>query len=121
MSTEAGDTAAGDAGTFEHLADRCLEHVADWLEDFDPDELDFSTSDGVVTLEFAGGKRFVLNRQAGTSQMWYAAGARAWHYDWDPAGRRWLDDRDGHDLFENVSRTVSEQLGRTVALGGFAG
>ena len=103
-----------DAKQFETLADRCLEQVADWLEAFDPDELDYETSDGVITLEFAGGKRFVLNRQAGSSQMWYAAGARAWHYDWD--GTRWLDDRDGHPLFENLARTVSEELGREVGV-----
>lgn len=95
-----------------HLADRCLERVADWLEDFDPDELDYSTTDGVVTLEFADGRRFVLNRQGGAHQMWFAAGARAWHYDWDPGGERWVDDRDGHELFENIGRTVSEALGR---------
>ena len=39
-----------DAKTFVHEADRCLDRVATWLEDFDPDELDFATSDGVVTL-----------------------------------------------------------------------
>jgi len=102
-----------DAQTFVHEADRCLDRVAAWLEDFDPDELDFATSDGVVTLEFADGTRFVLNRQAGSRQMWYAAGARAWHYDW--SGERWLDDRDGHELYDNVHRTVRDKLGRTVA------
>ncbi len=66
-----------EAKEFTLLADRCLERVATWLEDFDPDELDFATTDGVVTLEFADGTRFVLNRQAASSQMWYAAVARA--------------------------------------------
>lgn len=102
------------AETFVLLADRCLEAVADWLEDFDPDELDYSTTDGVVVLEFADGTRFVLNRQAGSSQMWFAAGARAWHYDWDAATETWRDDRDGHELFVNVKRSVSEKLGRAV-------
>ena len=98
------------------LADRCLERVATWLEDFDPDEVDYATPDGVVTIEFADGVRFVLNRQAGAHQMWYAAGARAWHYDWDADGERWVDDRDGHDLYENVARTLSEKLGRAVKI-----
>ena len=88
-----------------------------WLEEFDPDELDFITADGVITLEFSGGTRFVLNRQAGNHQMWYAAGARAWHYDWDASLETWRDDRDQHELLENVGRTVSEQLGRSVTLG----
>lgn len=99
-----------DSATFQDLADRCLERAADWLEEFDPDELDYSTADGVVTLEFADGTRFVLNRQSAASQMWYAAGARAWHYDWDAERGAWIDDRDGHELFENVARTVEAQL-----------
>lgn len=105
-----------DLRTFTALADACLERVGTWLEDFDPDELDFATTDGVITLEFADGTRFVLNRQAGSSQMWYASGARAWHYDWDEERGSWFDDRDGHDLFLNLGRTVSEKLGREVAL-----
>ncbi len=105
-----------DAPTFERLADQALGRVAQWLEDFDADELDFTESDGVIALEFPDGTRYVLNRQAGSHQMWYAAGDRAWHYDWDESRRAWLDDRDGHELFANLARTVSAKLGRTVEL-----
>ena len=59
------------------LADTCLDRVADWLEGFDPDEVDYATTDGMVSLDFPDGKRFVLNRQSGNSQMWLAAGVRA--------------------------------------------
>ena len=102
-----------DKQEYVRLADGCLERVAVWLEGFDPDELDYSTSDGVVTLEFADGSRFVLNRQAGANQMWFAAGARAWHYDWD--GGAWRDDRDGHELFANIASCVGDKLGRPVS------
>ena len=34
------------------LADTCLEHYAAALEDFDPDEVDFFSADGVLTIEF---------------------------------------------------------------------
>jgi len=103
-----------EAKDFVLLADRCLDALAGQLEDFDPDELDYAAGDGVLTLEFGDGTRFVLNRQAGSHQMWFAAGARAWHYDWDPERGTWHDDRDGHELFENLSRTVSGKLGRAV-------
>ncbi len=104
-----------DERTFRGLSDECLALHARWLAEFDPDELDYDEADGVLTLEFADGKRFVLNRQAGNGQMWYAAGARAWHYTWDPARRAWLDDRDGHELGANLRRTVAEKLGRALA------
>jgi CyaY protein len=105
-----------DAREFVRRADLCIERVAGWLEDFDPDEIDYATSDGVITLEFADGTRFVLNRQAGSHQMWFAAGARAWHYDWRAQDESWHDDRDGHELFGNIARVVSDKLGREVAL-----
>jgi CyaY protein len=107
-----------DPHDYRHEAERCLERAARWLEVFDPDEVDYATSDGVLRLEFADGTSFVLNRQAGANQIWYAAGARAWHYDWDPSAGRWVDDRDGHELFANLARTVAEKLGREVAPAG---
>lgn len=103
-----------DRKTYIEHADACLARVVDWLEAFDPDEVDYSTADGVVKLEFPDGVTFVLNRQAGSSQMWFAAGARAWHYDW--SGATWLCDRDGHDLFANVAKVVGVKLGRSVTL-----
>ncbi|MBI5431419.1 MAG: iron donor protein CyaY [Planctomycetes bacterium] len=96
--------------------DTVLARVQRWLEGFDPDELDYSTTDGVITIEFADRTRYVLNRQTAASQMWLAAGARAWHYSWDAAKSEWLDDRDGHRLLENVARVVSTKLGRDVKL-----
>lgn len=104
-----------DDAAFRRLSDECLAEHARWAAEFDPDELDYDQADGVLTLEFGDGARFVLNRQAGNRQMWYAAGARAWHYDWDPVRRAWLDDRDGHELDANVQRTVAEKLGRVNA------
>lgn len=97
-------------------ADACLEAVAQWLESFDPDELDFSATDGVVKLEFASGTPFVLNRQTAAHQMWFAAGASAWHYDWDATSETWRSDKDGHELLEQIGQRVSERLGRAVTL-----
>ena len=103
-----------DEATFRRLSDACLERAQTWLEDFDPDELDLRSADGVLTLELASGARFVLNRQSAARQMWYAAGARAWHYGWEPESRTWRDDKDRHELFANVARTISEDLQRAV-------
>lgn len=105
-----------DRQQFLRLSDECLQRVVSWLEPFDPDEIDFSESDGVVTIEFADKKRYVLNRQSAADQMWLAAGARAWHYDWDPAKGTWVDDRDGHELYKRLADVVSEKIGRSVKL-----
>ncbi|MFT7670757.1 MAG: CyaY protein [Planctomycetota bacterium] len=101
---------------YQELADACLKRIEDWIEDFDPDELDFTPSDGVVTMEFADGARFVLNRQSAASQVWLAAGARAWHFNFDADAKEWRDDKEGNELFARIAEVVSAKLGRTVTI-----
>lgn len=96
------------------LADECLARVQRWLEDLDPEDVDYSTTDGMVSIEFPDGVRFVLNRQSGNDQMWFAAGASAWHYVWDPERGEWRDDRDGHVLVERIREVVAGRVGRSL-------
>jgi CyaY protein len=103
-----------DRQEFLRRADQALERVAQSLEDVDPDVVDFAMSDGVLTLEFADRQRYVLNRQTAADQMWFAAGARAWHYDWDAQREQWLDDRDGHELFARVREEIAKKLAKSV-------
>ncbi|MEM9799616.1 MAG: iron donor protein CyaY [Planctomycetota bacterium] len=105
-----------DRSTFLRLADDAIRRVEDWLEDFDPDEVDFASADGVLKIQFANGKTFVFNRQTAADQMWYAAGVRAWHYELDEASGEWRCDKDGHELYARIAETVSEELGRPVAI-----
>ena len=97
------------------LADACLERVAQWVDRLDADEIDYSTRDGMVSLEFPDGARFVLNRQGPARQMWFAAVDQAWHYDWNPQRGQWVGDRDGHELFGNLLAVVEKKLGHPVA------
>jgi CyaY protein len=105
-----------DKQNYRRLADQCLERVTRAVADFDPDEVDYAASDGVLKIVFPDRPPYVLNRQEAVQQMWFAAGARAWHYGWDPARATWVDDRDRHDLFENVARLLAEKLGRPVKI-----
>jgi CyaY protein len=103
-----------DKQAYLRAVDACLERVARAL---DVDEaLDVMSSDGLVTIEFEDGTKYVLNRQSGALQMWFAAGARAWHYDLDEGSGAWRDDRDGHDLYGRISEVVGAKLGRPVSI-----
>jgi CyaY protein len=104
-----------DRQEFLRIADACLARAADRLEAFDPDEVDFSTGDGVVSIEFPDGARYILNRQTAADQMWFAAGVRAWHYVYDPATGTWHGDKDQHELLARIASVVADQLGRPVA------
>jgi CyaY protein len=104
-----------DEREFIAKSDACIDRVAKWLEDFDPDELDYSTADGSLTIEFADGGRFILSRQSATKQVWLAAGARGYHFDYDATRDTWLDDKDGGELHARLAEAISEHLGRDVS------
>jgi iron donor protein CyaY len=103
-----------DDNEFRERSDDALSQVAKWLEKLDPDEVDYTTAEGVVTIEFDGGAKFILSRQSQMKQMWLAAGAHGFHYNWNAARSLWLDDKDGHELFPRLAETISEQLGHRV-------
>lgn len=103
-----------DKSTFLKLADACLARVARWLEGFDPDEVDFAESDGVIKIQFPDGTSFVLNRQTAADQMWFAAGVRAWHYVYDARTGTWHGEKDGHELLACIASVVAEKLARAV-------
>src|ERR1019366_344857 len=96
---------------FRERSDIALTKVAKWLEDLDPDEVDYTTADGVVTIEFVAGAKFILSRQSQMKQMWLAAGSHGFHYSWDAAGGLWLDDKGGHEVFSRLAEGVYEELG----------
>lgn len=99
----------------KHAGD-CLKKIEAWLEEFDPDELDYTPSDGVITMEFADGMKFVLNRQGAASQIWFAAGARAWHFNFEEEKGQWFDDKEGRELYDRIAEMVGGKLGRAITI-----
>lgn len=99
-----------DESQYLKLVDKTLEDAAAWLEEFDPDDVDFATTDGVVTIEFPDGTRYILNRQRAANQIWFAAGSEAWHYNWDATKSAWIDDKVGRELFANMKACVAAKL-----------
>jgi len=104
-----------DRNEYQTLADACLQRVEDWLENFDPDELDYEPADGLVKFIFGDETVFVLNRQVAADQMWFAAGGRAWHYNWNADAQTWRDDKEGGDLYERIAEVVSRKLTRPIS------
>ena len=105
-----------DDAEFMRLADACVARAARWLEGLDADEVDYTAGDGVVTIEFADGARFVLSRQQAAKQMWLAAGASGFHYGWDQSASNWRDDKDRHELFARMAELIGAKLGHPVEM-----
>ena len=70
--------------------------------------------DGVLELEFEDGGKIIVNRHGPAREIWVAARSGGYHFRF--AGERWVNTRDGDELFAALSRYVSEQSGSPVLL-----
>ena len=69
---------------------------------------------GVLEIEFGDGSKIIVNSQAAAQEIWVAAKSGGYHFRSD--GPRWVNTRDGSELFAALSAYVSQQAGETVDL-----
>jgi CyaY protein len=104
-----------DDKTFDTLARDELRELEDRLADVDPDDIEVSTSDGILKLDLRDGTKIVINSHRAARQIWMAAVASAWHFD--PGGDgRWIAAKTGDELRSTVARVVKERIGLEIAL-----
>jgi CyaY protein len=104
-----------DEAHYQKLADAALRKIERALGDFDPDEIDCELAGDVLTVTFPGNRKCVVNTQRPTRQIWVAATARAWHFSYDVARDRWIDDkRPEVELFGQIAEIVREATGKSV-------
>jgi len=97
---------------YQHLADDALKHIESMLEDVDADDVDYERAGDVLTLTFKDKKKCVINTQRPTRQLWLAANARAWHFNFDEPSSTWLDDKgQGVELYAQIAAIVKAGAG----------
>ncbi|WP_394847511.1 iron donor protein CyaY [Pendulispora brunnea] len=97
---------------YQQLADSAFRRIEDAFQDVDPEEADCERAGDVVTILFRNGTRCIVNTQRPTRQIWLAANARAWHFSYEEATSRWLDDKGtGAELFATLGHIVKETAG----------
>lgn len=101
-----------DEREFARLADSFMEELFTVLTEMDPDEVDADLAMGVLSIEFADGKRCILNRQVPARQLWLAHGATAWHFDLNEG--QWVDTKGRGELRAVLAQELSEKLGHPV-------
>ncbi|MBP0598597.1 iron donor protein CyaY [Herbaspirillum sp. LeCh32-8] len=103
---------------FLDLADATLSTIEAVLEKTcDETDLDVecSRSGNVLEVEcISDGSKIIINSQAPMKEMWVAARSGGFHYRYD--GQRWLNTRDGSELYAALSEIVSKQGGVQVSL-----
>lgn len=69
---------------------------------------------GILELEFENGSKIIINRHAAAREIWVAAKSGGFHYR--PEGGRWLNTRDGEEIYAALARLIAEQAGTGVNL-----
>jgi CyaY protein len=102
-----------DEGTFRATAQLAIARVQAAIDAQDPDIVEAVLEAGVLKVQFPSGAPFVLNLQPPLHEIWLAAERRAWHFRYD--GARWLEKKNGDELFATLGRLVLERSGQTLS------
>jgi CyaY protein len=104
-----------DEGEFIRRAEQTLQEIDRRVEASGIDaDCEFKGT-GVLEIEFANGSRIIVNSQAAMREIWVAAKSGGYHFRHD--GARWVNTRDGGELFAALSACASQQSGEAVDLG----
>ena len=100
---------------FHKLAADTLDRIEQAVEACGAD-VDFENAGEILTLEFANRSKIIINKQSAASQIWVAAKSGGYHYSFDAGAQQWRNDQNGVELFDELSRLISEQAGARIAL-----
>lgn len=90
-----------------------IERACDRINDETDADLDNQRVGGMVTLTFRNRTQIVVNLQKPLHEIWMAARAGGFHYQWD--GTHWMDTKGQGELFAHLSRCASEQSGQALS------
>ena len=91
-----------------------IEAVLDrWLQQ-DEIDIDSHRTGGLLELVFPGGSKIVVNTQPPLHELWLAARTGGYHFRL--VGDQWIDSRSGGEFFAMLSREISAQAGRSLAI-----
>ena len=103
---------------FLTVAGRVLDDVEAAFERAGDDadvDVECSRSGNVLEIEFVDtGSKIIVNTQAPMQEIWVAARAGGFHYRLIDG--RWLDTRDGSELYASLSRLASAQAGAPLSI-----
>ncbi|HEY5799102.1 MAG TPA: iron donor protein CyaY [Burkholderiaceae bacterium] len=103
---------------FLDAAEAALSAIEDELEraaDADVVDVECSRSGNVLEVEcIVDGSKIIINSQAPMQQLWIAARSGGFHYKYDDG--KWINTRDGSEMYAALSKMVSEQAGGQLLL-----
>ncbi|MCE2989169.1 MAG: iron donor protein CyaY [Burkholderiales bacterium] len=106
-----------DETEFHQRVDDILASIESQADAFE-DDIDCEVSSGILTLEFASGRKVIINRQTPNREIWVAAKSGGFHFRFDAGA--WRDTRSNQTLDTLLTKVCSEQSGSDVVFS-FAG
>jgi len=88
---------------------RAIELTCDRINDTTDADIDNQRVGGMITLTFANRSQIIINLQKPLHEVWMAARAGGFHYQYD--GSTWVDTKGQGEFFTSLSRYASEQSG----------
>jgi len=109
MPSDQAPASLQDENVYRHLMDATFARIDRAFDDVDPDLAESQFSQGTLTITIRNAQRIILSPQPSPRQLWVAFRDRAWHFDWDPGRKCWIDDR-GHGIeLENLLSSLTQQ------------
>jgi len=103
-----------DESEFIRLAEQTLQELDRRIEASGVDADCEFKGRGVLEIEFGDRSRIIVNSQAAVREIWVASKSGGYHFRSN--GARWVNTRDGGELFAALSAYVSRQSGEKVDL-----
>lgn len=97
---------------FLHCSDALFAHIQTVLDDADS-EIDSTLNGNVLTLDLDNGSQVIVNRHLPNAEMWLAGRAGGYHFR-QAADGRWVDTRDGGELFTRLAELLAAQGGESL-------
>lgn len=99
---------------FNAMAEAELARIETALEECGVD-MDVEPKQGcVLEIEFDNGSKMIINRHTAAREIWVAAKSGGFHFR--PLDGRWVNTRDGRELWDMLAALVGEQAGEPVRL-----
>ena len=92
---------------FHDLVDATQQNLEDVFDESGLD-VDLENSAGVLTVEFEDGTQLIFSRQEPLRQLWLAARAGGFHFEYDEEESRWKCHSSDELLSEVVQRLTEE-------------
>lgn len=99
---------------FNALAEAELARIESAFEDCGA-EIDVEPKPGgILELEFENGTKMIINRHTAAREIWVAAKSGGFHFR--PRDGRWVNTRDGRELWDMLAALAGEQAGEPLRL-----